>query len=136
MVDNTKTTRIFTLLSNAKDKGLKEIELFNDFETANNVRVIKHNLNRILGGTNAILIRNGTWYLSEDYWNMTKSEFKDTMNRYNQNQQLYMFGYIILSTVAIMAILVVSAYFIGKEGGEPRTLQECGLIFDTDIILQ
>ena len=132
MIDNTKTSRIYNSLQEAKEKGVKEVDLFDDLETANNTRVIKHRLTKILG-SNAVVIKNGVWYLDEEYWNMTKSEFKDTMNRHDHNRQNQIFSYMVLCVVAMMSILVVLAYFIGKENGSPGTLQECGVIFDTDI---
>ena len=135
MIDNTKTSRIYSLLHEAKEKGVKEVELFDDLETANNTRVIKHRLLKILG-SNGIEIKNGIWYLDEEYWNMTKSEFKDTMNRHDFNRQNQIFSYMVLCVVAIMSMLVTGSYFIGKEDGAQRTIQECGVIFDTELRFQ
>lgn len=133
--DNTKVTRMFVLLSEAKEKGVKENDLFDSDENSNYVGVLKNRLNKTLG-CKAVVSINGVWYLEEEFWSMTKSEFKDLMNRFSLDQISIRNNYTIFGVVAIFAVLLVITYVTGVEVGSPDTLKECGFKFGREIILE
>ena len=132
MTDNTKLTRIFTLLSEAKEKGVKEVDLFDNVETSNYVGVLKHRLNKMLG-CNAVVVRNAVWYLEDSFWSMTRSEFKDTMDRENLKEIIHNNNFTIVAISVIFAILLifftVAAYHVGK----PNNIEQCLNVFDYEI---
>jgi len=135
MVDNSKLTRIFNLLKKAEDKGVSESLIFNDLESTGNARVIKHRLNKMLD-CNAIVIVSGVWYLDEDYWSMSKSEFKDTMNRYDYNRQTQMFSYVVLGIVAVLSLLLVISASVFYNLGKPDTIGQCLESFNIDYVAE
>lgn len=113
----SKAKRIFELLSNAKEEGVKEVELFDDLESRDYTHTIKYRLHKILGDTDAVTVSNGIWYLSEEYWNMTKSEFKDAMYRQELTHINYRFSLVILAIVGIFACLLVVFTFLAYNNG-------------------
>ena len=133
MTDNSKLSRIFNQIQKAGKKGVKESTLFEDYETSNVVRVTKHRLCKMLGDSEAVLVKNGFWYLSEEYWSMTKTEFKDLMHRFTLMEISHNNTITTVAVVAIMSVLVVVAYSVGYNMGVPASIAECGYIFDTQI---
>lgn len=124
---NNKLTRIFSQLQRSKDKGVLEIDLLKDWETPGNTRLIKHRLNKMLGG-NAIVVKNGIWYLSEYYWSMTKNEFKESVNQMNLIYLIQKNSLVVLGVVCVLSILVVAAFTIGYILGVPNNIETCNTI--------
>lgn len=133
MVNNSKLTRIFNLLKKAEDKGVSEADIFNDFESTGNTRVIKHRLNKIIG-SNAIVIVSGIWYLDEEYWNMTKSEFNKLLDRHSLEQISIRNNYTVFGIVAVFSILLVISSSVLYNLGRPQTIGQCLEIFNTDYV--
>ncbi|KKN71748.1 hypothetical protein LCGC14_0418140 [marine sediment metagenome] len=71
-----KLQRIFNSLQLAKEKGVKEVDLFDDLETSNNIRVVKHRLNKMLG-PDAVYVKHGIWYLDRTFWKLASLGFRD-----------------------------------------------------------
>ncbi len=133
MTDNTKISRIFILLSEAKESGVKEVDLFDDLESTNYVRLIKFRLNKMLG-RNAIVIRNAVWYLDEDYWSVTKSEFRDTMNRYELRELANSNNFMVIGLTTIFAILLIFFTVASYNIGQPDTIDACLVLFDLEAV--
>jgi len=133
MTDNTKLTRIFTLLSDAKEKGVKEVDLFDDVETSNYIGVLKHRLNKMLG-SNAVVIKNGIWYLDEEYWSMTKFEFRDTMNRYELRELTHSNNFAVIGISIIFALLLIFFTVASYHVGKPNSFEQCIDIFEYEVI--
>ena len=130
-IRNSKPEIIFKKLQDAGDEGVLEVDLFMDMEKRGNTRVLKYKvLNDIIGDVNAITIRAGRWYLSEEYFEMTMSKFLQDMNRYFLDQMATKF---IIATIAIIAIFVAVMPVMWTTGfiaGLPDSLQECKYIFE------
>jgi len=134
VVDNSKITRIFHLLQEAREKGVLEIDLFNDFEKSSNIRVIKHRLNLMLE-KDSVKIVNGRWYLCSQYWNMTMSEFQTFSHKWDMIHMQHKNSMTILGVVCMFIGLVMISFFLAHNIGQPNTLEECGIIFGVDINL-
>lgn len=73
-----KSLRIIKVLQEAEDDGILEVNLFDDDVRSNNIRVIKHRINKTLGDTQAITVdEEGVWKLNKEYWKITPIEFRD-----------------------------------------------------------
>ena len=125
-----KLERIIKQIQEAGSAGVKESDILDDFETANNARVIKHRIKKKLG-RNAIVIKSGVWYLSESYWNMTKLEFSELLNRSMVLEMQSKNNIVILSIVFIMCIGLIGTAVLFYELGHPRTSVECLAFFET-----
>ena len=126
----SKLTRIISQLQKAKDKGVKEIDLLKDWETASNARVIRHRVNKILGDSNAVVTKDGVWYLEKNYWNITKSEFQNYMWRNQINEMSSKI--IILAVVAIVALIITMVF--SYQAGRPNNFYECSDMFDISVV--
>lgn len=136
MTDNSKISRIFSVLQKAKGKGIKEIDLLDDFESKGNTRVIKYRLCKFLGDSEGVVVKDGVWFLAEDYWNMTKVEFRDLMFRFMLMEISHKNSLVIIAIVGIMSVLVAVAFSVGYNMGVPDTLQRCVEQFDSDLIYE
>lgn len=135
MSNNSKLTRIFLLLQKAKDKGVLELELFDDNETAGNVRVIKHRLSKIVG-EDAIKVVSGRWYLDSEYWAVTKAQFDRDIDRLNRLHTDQKNNLTYLGIVGILSVLVVVAFFIGYSLGTPDVPEMCAAVFGYETTLK
>lgn len=104
----SKLTRIISQLQKAKDKGVQEIELLKDWETSGNARVIRHRINKILDDRNGVVTKDGVWFLSEYYWQMTRAEFKDSVWRETIKSMSFRNNL----TIIIVAILFLAMYLL------------------------
>jgi len=131
----SKVTRIFLSLQQAKESGVQEIELFNDWESGTNIRGIKHKINKMLE-KDAVKIVDGRWYLCSQYWNMTRAEFQEFSHQSDIMHMQQKHNLTFLGVVCIMSILTVAFSTIGFNLGMPDTIEECGYIFgyDSEII--
>ena len=125
----SKLTRIISQLQKAKEKGVKEIELLKDWETSGNARIIRHRINKILQDRNGIVTKDGVWYLDEDYWKMTKSEFKDFLWR-SQISEMN-FKLVLVSIVAML--MLVFSWVYGYQLWQPKNIYQCAEIFNVDL---
>lgn len=100
-----KEGRILSLLQKAKDKGVPETELFNDWETSNVIRVTKHRLKKIA----QITIKDGIWILDKSYWDTTPVEFRDMIIMHELSKcrkvVLYSFAIAIIIAIALGVVL-------------------------------
>jgi len=122
------------MLQKSKEHGVLEIELFDDWEKPGNVRVIKHRLNKIIGD-DAVRIVTGRWYLSSHYWQMSRSEFIEFLNRSDLIHMNHKNNMMVLAMVGVFSVLLVGTHFISYNLGVPNSLTECGYLFGVDINL-
>lgn len=125
MMNNSKILRIFNALKKAKDKGVVEVELFDDFETSNNIRVVKHRLNKLLGNNDSVTVKDGKWYLDSNYWDMTRAQFEKLLDRQALEQVTIRNNITTIAIVGIMSVLPGTAYFVGLQVGQPDTITQC-----------
>lgn len=109
-----KLAIILSKLQKARSKGVKEIEVLTDWETKGNARVIKHRLNKMLGGKNAVIVKRGKWYLAEYFWSMTRTEFNDHMWR-ETVREMSLKNNIVVAVITILFILVTLLLTIEME---------------------
>lgn len=105
MMANNKVTRIFEKLQKAGSKGVQQSDLFHDFESDGSLRQTRY-LFRQTMGKDSLVIKNGTWYLSEEYWEVTRAEFKDRL-------QIQTLSKMNSRTVSIMSVMSMAMFVFG-----------------------
>ena len=105
----SKHVRIIKLLQNAKEKGMLEIDLLDDYEKKENTRKIKSRANKFLGDGNAIKTVNGRWFLAKEYWEMNSVELRDLwiIDELRRTRQIVFWSMsIALTTTFLIGILI------------------------------
>lgn len=131
-----RESRILERLKEAKDRGISIANLFNDNETGTMINTTLHRLRSLLGGSETIVSENGRWILSEEYFNVSKAEFREIM----RNGHLVNLirettrdkNKISIATICIMTLLIIvfsiGGYLFGFREGMP-TIEEVLIIY-------
>ena len=123
---------ILEQLQKAKHKG---VDINDIFHSGENNKIIDPTLCRLreyIGNKDSVIVKNGRWYLKEEYFNVSLSAFRKMAENSMFLLAISMNKRNTIKIVLIMAILCIIMsgifYFVGYESGMP-TLDEAIIIY-------